>query len=251
MNKTLSELSGAKQKELMSKKILIIIPAYNEQGNIQKVIEEIYAADSSLSVLVVNDGSTDNTFGEASKTKAMVVSLPFNLGIGGAVQTGFKFANKNDYDIAVQVDGDGQHDIKYLEKLIALILNNEADISIGSRFIPPYLGYQSSFIRRIGINFFARLISFLTDYKVTDPTSGFRAYNKKMIEVFAGYYPNDFPEPEAIMVAGRYRARVKEVPVQMRKRMTGSSSIRYLKTLQYMIKVTLAILLEKIKRKKV
>ncbi len=122
--------------------------------------------------------------------------------------------------------------------------------STASRFIPPYLGYRSSFIRRIGINFFAHLISFLTAYKVTDPTSGFRAFNKKLIKVFAEYYPHDFPEPEAIAVAGRYKARIKEVPVKMRKRPAGNSSIRYMKTLYYMIKVTFAILLDKIKTKK-
>jgi len=122
-------------------------------------------------------------------------------------------------------------------------------MTIGSRFIPPYLGYRSSFIRRIGINFFAILISFLTKYRVTDPTSGFRAYNRKLIKVFSNYYPYDFPEPEAIAVAGRYDARVKEIPVQMRKRISGNSSIRYLKTLYYMIKVTFAIILDKLKRK--
>lgn len=233
----------------MEKKILIIVPAFNEQGNIRQTIEEIQSLEIPLTVLVVNDGSTDNTALEAGKTVASVISLPFNLGIGGAVQTGFKYAKRKNFDIAVQVDGDGQHDVGYLEKLLAPIISEEADMTIASRFIPPFLGYQSSFVRRIGINFFAHLISFLTQYKITDPTSGFRAYNKKMINIYSEYYPQDFPEPEAIMVAGRNKANITEVPVEMRKRISGNSSIRYLKTLYYMCKVTFAILLEKIKKK--
>lgn len=241
-------------------KILIIIPAYNEEGNIAKTIEDIFrlypsARESNfnsepgrnVSVLVVDDGSKDNTRKVALHAGAQVVSLPFNLGIGGAVQTGFKFAREKDFDVAIQVDGDNQHDVSFLEKLIDPIEKGQVDMTIGSRFIPPYLGFQSSFIRRIGINFFARLISFLTATKVTDPTSGFRAFNKKLIKVFADYYPIDFPEPEAIVVARRYGANIVEVPVQMRKRVAGSSSIRYLKTLYYMIKVTFAILLDKLK----
>ena len=234
-----------------SPKILIIIPAFNEEGNIGQTIREIHRFDPSLFILVVNDGSKDHTAQEAMEAGARVVSLPFNLGIGGAVQTGFKFAYEQNFDIAVQVDGDGQHDISYLNQLIELIKNDQFDMTIGSRFLPPFLGYQSSFVRRIGINFFAYLISFLTQYRVTDPTSGFRAFNKKMIKVFAKYYPQDFPEPEAIVVARRYRARVGEVPVQMRKRIYGNSSIRYLKTLYYMIKVTVAILLGHLKRREV
>ncbi len=233
-----------------SKKVLVIIPAYNEEGGIVKTIDELLSLQLPLSILVVNDGSKDRTAEQARKTGVMVVSLPFNLGIGGAVQTGFRYAHEHHYDIAVQVDGDCQHDTHYLEKLIMPIVNNEADVTIGSRFIPPFTGYQSSFVRRIGINFFAWLISWLTDSKVTDPTSGFRAFNKTMIQVFANYYPSDFPEPEAIVVARRYKARVKEIPVEMRKRVSGNSSIRYLKTLYYMVKVTFAILLDKIKTTK-
>jgi len=230
------------------KNVLIIIPAYNEEGNIQKIIEEIFALENPhLSVLVVDDGSSDATLREARQTKAFVVTHPFNLGIGGAVQTGFKFAQEKGFDIAVQVDGDGQHDARYLKVLLAPVLRDECDVVIGSRFLPPYLGYQSSFIRRLGINFFAELISALTAYKITDPTSGFRACNKKMIDIFAAYYPQDFPEPEAILVAGRHKVRIQEVPVQMRQRGAGNSSIRYLNTLYYMIKVTFAIVLDKLK----
>ncbi len=232
------------------RKILVIVPAYNEEGNIQKTVEELFSLDINLSVLVVNDCSKDETRLRAEKTGAFVLSLPFNLGIGGAVQTGFQFARAFGYDIAVQVDGDGQHDVSYLERLIEPILSEEADMVIGSRFVPPHIGYQSSFIRRIGINFFAKLISVISEYQVTDPTSGFRSFNRKMIKTFAKYYPHDFPEPEAIMVAGRYYARVKEIPVKMRKRFAGSSSIRYLKTLYYMVKVTFAVLLDKLKERK-
>lgn len=232
---------------LEQKNILVIVPAFNEQDNIQQTIKEIQSLNLPLTVLIVNDCSTDQTETEAKETQANVISLPFNLGIGGAVQTGFKFACERRFDIAVQIDGDNQHDVHYLNDLIRPILSNDADMTIGSRFLPPYLGYRSSFIRRVGIQFFAYLISFLTEYKVTDPTSGFRAYNKKAIEVFAEYYPQDFPEPEAIVVAGKHKLSVKEVPVQMRKRAHGNSSIRYLKTLYYMVKVTFAILLAKLK----
>lgn len=233
----------------MQEKILIIVPAFNESGNIQRIVEEILALPIPLAVVVVNDGSTDATACEAKKTPARVISLPFNLGIGGAVQTGFKYALDKGFTLAVQVDGDGQHDTGYLQKLIEPVLKNQADMTIGSRFLPPYLGYRSSFVRRIGINFFAQLISFLTGSKVTDPTSGFRAFNRRMIEAFARSYPHDFPEPEAIMIARRLNAVIVEVPVEMRKRACGSSSIRYLKTLYYLGKVTFAILLSMIKKR--
>lgn len=231
----------------MSEKVLIIIPAYNEEKNIGGIIQEIHDTHLNLTVLVVDDGSRDNTAQVAEQANAHVISLPVNLGIGGAVQTGYKFAWANDFDIAVQVDGDGQHDVRYLKLLLDPIIQKKADMTIGSRFIPPHLGYQSSFIRRIGINFFAGLIGFLTEYHVKDPTSGFRAVNRKLIKVFSQYYPNDYPEPEAIVVAGRVKSVVLEVPVEMRPRTSGSSSIRYLKTLYYMIKVTFAIIIEKLK----
>ncbi len=231
-------------------KICIIVPAFNEEQNIRKTVQEISSLRFNPTILVVDDGSKDKTSIEASKTKAHVLSLPFNLGIGGAVQTGFRFAFENGFDIAVQVDGDGQHDVGYIEAILNPIYEEKADMTIGSRFLPPFLGYQSSFIRRVGINFFAQLISFLSQNKITDPTSGFRAYNKKMIKLFAEYYPQDFPEPEAIVVAQRYRAKILEVPVKMRKREGGVSSIRYLRTLYYMIKVTVAILLDQLKQPK-
>ncbi len=239
------------------KRILIIVPAYNESGNIEKTVREILAQPLPLTVLVIDDGSSDRTAQEArrlnlpaGKAGVFVISLPFNIGIGAAVQTGFQFALKEGFDIAVQVDGDGQHDSTFLEKLLTPVLKGEADMTIGSRFLPPNLGYRSSFVRRIGINFFSHLISFLTQVKVTDPTSGFRAYNKKMIAAFARHYPYDFPEPEAIVLGTRLQAKIIEVPVEMRKRAAGFSSIRYLRTLYYMVKVTSAILLDMVKKRK-
>jgi glycosyltransferase involved in cell wall biosynthesis len=232
-------------------KILAIIPAYNESGNIYRTIEEIKKIAPALDIVVVNDGSRDTTAREAKKAGGRVISLPFNLGIGGAVQTGFKFAEKHQYDFAVQIDGDGQHDPRYLDAILKPVLANEADIVVGSRFRQPFLGYQSSFVRRIGIHFFAHLISFLTGYHITDPTSGFRAFNRKAIKAFAASYPQDFPEPESIVAGNRWGLRILEAPVEMRKRVAGQSSIRYLRTLYYMIKVTFAILLNMLKQRKV
>jgi len=229
-------------------KTIVIIPALNEENSITEVIKDIQALQIA-DIIVVDDGSTDNTALAAKKAGARVVSLPFNLGIGAAVQTGYKYARRYGYDIAVQVDADGQHDVQYLRPLIAPILANERDVVIGSRFLPPFSGYRSSFIRRLGIHFFTRLISLLTGVQVTDPTSGFRACNQAMINVFADDYPSDFPEPEAIVEAKNASARIGEVAVVMRHRLTGHSSIRYLKTGYYMIKVTFAIFLRTIQQK--
>ena len=236
--------------KIESLQTLIIIPAFNESGNIAQTISELKSLDLPLTILVVNDGSTDTTALEARACGVKVSSLPFNLGIGGAVQAGFLYAKQKGFDIAVQVDGDGQHDVAYLKALLDPIARGEADMVIGSRFLPPHLGYQSSLIRRIGIHFFSDLISFLTGCRVSDPTSGFRAINGKLIRVFAEDYPHDFPEPEAIVVARFHNAKIMEVPVQMRKRRHGLSSIRYLMTLYYMIKVTFAILLDSVKYQK-
>ena len=231
-------------------KILAIVPAYNEAGNIGSVVQQIRSLSIPVDVLVVNDGSRDSTAQEASAQGASVVSLPFNLGIGGAVQTGFQFAFDGGYDIAVQIDGDGQHDAADLPKLLAPITAGHADMVVGSRFMENSDGFKSSFSRRLGIQFFVHLIGALTGASISDPTSGFRAYNQKMIRLFAEQYPHDFPEPEAIMLARLFEAKIEEVPVEMRKRSAGLSSIRYMKTLYYMVKVTFAILLNKIKKKK-
>ena len=231
-------------------KILVIVPAFNECGNIGRTVEEIRRVALGVDILVINDGSVDDTVEEARQAGGMVISLPFNLGIGAAVQTGFQYAQKYQYDIAVQIDGDGQHDASFLEKIIVPICQDQADMVVGSRFLEKTGGFQSSFSRRVGINFFVYLINALTGVKVNDPTSGFRAYNKKLIALFAEYYPQDFPEPEAIVVAQQAGARIVELPVVMRAREAGSSSIRYFKTLYYMVKVTLAILLHMIRQRR-
>jgi glycosyltransferase involved in cell wall biosynthesis len=234
-----------------NKKILVIVPAFNERGNIGRTVEEIRQRTEGVDILVIDDGSMDTTAQEATSAGGMVISLPFNLGIGAAVQTGFQYARRHQYDIAVQIDGDGQHDASFLSNIIGPILSDEADMVVGSRFLEKSGGYRSSFSRRVGINFFVHLINALTGVKVNDPTSGFRAYNKKMIALFAEYYPHDFPEPEAIVVTQQAGGRIIEIPVIMRPREAGSSSIRYFKTFYYMIKVTMAILLHMIRVRRV
>lgn len=231
-------------------KILAVVPAFNERGNISRTVKEIRQWAPTVDILVIDDGSCDATALEAGQAGGMVVSLPFNLGIGGAVQTGFQYARRHGYDIAVQVDGDGQHDASYLEKLVEPLIRGEADMVVGSRFLERSEGFRSSFGRRMGIRFFVHLINALTGVRVSDPTSGFRAYNRKMIDLFSGYYPHDFPEPEAIVVAQQAGARITELPVVMRARESGNSSIRYFKTLYYMAKVTLAILLHMIRQRR-
>jgi glycosyltransferase involved in cell wall biosynthesis len=231
--------------------VLIVVPAFNEQGNVGRTVSEVRQQHPSAHIVVIDDGSLDHTAREAESAGAHVVSLPFNLGIGGAVQTGFRYAHDHGYDVAVQVDGDGQHNVAYLKALMQPILDGKADMTIGSRFADRQSGgFKSSFARRIGISFFAWLISLLTRYRVSDPTSGFRAYNRLMISVFARQYPHDFPEPEAVVVASRHGARVVEVPVAMRERAAGRSSIRRLGSVYYMVKVTFAMLLHMIRDKK-
>ena len=234
----------------MKAKVLIIVPAFNEGVNIERTVREILAQPVPVEVLVVNDGSVDSTAEIAERAGAKVVNLPFNLGIGGAVQTGYRYAFENDFDIAVQVDGDGQHDPVYLAQLIGPVLQGRVDMCVGSRFLENKAGFRSSFSRRIGIRFFHFLIRLLTGLTVTDPTSGFRACGRRLIELYAQYYPLDFPEPEAIVVARRVGAKIIELPVVMRARKGGKSSIGKRKSMYYMIKVTLAILLHMIKDRK-
>ncbi len=226
---------------------MIIVPAFNESGNIGRTITDIRKQNLPVDILVIDDGSVDTTAQEATSTGVKVVSLPFNLGIGAAVQTGFQYALQYGYGIAVQMDGDGQHDASFLVKLLTPILEDRADIVVGSRFIEDSAGFKSSFSRRLGINFFVRLINAFTGLNITDPTSGFRAHNQKVIAAFAQNYPQDFPEPEAIVVARRLGVRVSETAVLMRKREGGQSSIRQLKGLYYMVKVTFAICLHMIR----
>lgn len=222
-------------------KVLIIIPAYNEAENITQVIEHLMLQSPQYDYLIINDGSTDKTLAICGEEHFQYLNLPINLGIGGAVQAGYVYAARNGYDIAVQMDGDGQHDITYLEDMLKPLLSGEADIVIGSRFLKKE-GFQSSHTRRIGIGILSFLIRLTTGCKIIDVTSGYRAVNKKFIEIYSKDYPTDYPEPEAIVTAVMHRGKVMEVPVQMRAREGGKSSITFRKSIYYMIKVTLAIL---------
>lgn len=223
-------------------KILIIVPAYNESESIEQVVTHMMEQAPWCDYLVVNDGSTDTTLKICEKMQYKYLDLPINLGIGGAVQAGYVYADKYDYDIAVQMDGDGQHDIAYLEKLLEPIVTGEADITIGSRFLKKE-GFQSSQTRRLGIGILSFLIKITTGKRIVDVTSGFRAVNRRFIKIYAQDYPTDYPEPEAIVMAIMHRGKVKEVPVQMKAREGGTSSITLRKSVYYMIKVTLAILI--------
>jgi len=233
---------------MKNKKVLVIIPAYNEEATIGKVITEIKKNNNDLDILVVNDGSTDNTFNEACKQRVMVIDLPCNLGIGGAMQTGYMYALKNNYDVAVQVDGDGQHNPADIDEIIKPVINNEVDMIIGSRFINK-TGYKSTFFRRSGMIYFTNLINLLTGKKIADTTSGFRAVNRKIIELFAKDYPLDYPEVEVIVKLNKRGYKIKEIPVLMRKRNYGKSSITPLKSIYYMIRVTLGVTSHAISKK--
>ncbi len=230
-------------------KKLVIIPAYNESESIQKTVEDIMEKAKDFDYVVINDCSTDNTADICRENGFNFLNLPINLGIGGAVQTGYRYAYENGYDIAVQVDGDGQHDPAFLEKMAQELEKQQADMVIGSRFITKE-GFQSSFMRRVGIVYFTWLIKLLTGKKITDPTSGLRMIGKNVIRIFAENYPKDYPEPESVVAILRQKRKVVEIPVLMRERQGGTSSIRFGKTIYYMVKVTLAILVESIRRYK-
>jgi glycosyltransferase involved in cell wall biosynthesis len=219
---------------------IAIVPAFNEQECIADVIEEIRSFDPDFAIVVVDDGSTDATAAAAERLGAHVVRLPFNLGIGGAVQTGFHYAFENGFALAVRVDGDGQHDPAQLGALLAPVLADEADIVVGSRFASDG-GYRSSRSRRIGISILAGTLSLIVRRRVTDPTSGFQALNRRAIALFAADYPHDYPEVEAALMVHKHQLRMTEVPVQMRERSAGRSSIGALASVYYMVKVLLAL----------
>ncbi len=231
-------------------KVLIIVPAYNEEKNIAGSIENLYAENPDWDIVVINDGSLDDTSSAAQSTsKAFVVNLPCNLGIGGAVQTGFRFAAAFGYDAAVQYDGDGQHIASEIKPLLKPLENKECDVVIGSRFAKRHDGWKSSFLRRIGIKVFELLNSMLIMQKITDNTSGFRAYNRAAIEFLSRIYPTDYPEPEAVILLGRNGFKIKEIPVAMKKRQWGRSSISGLRSVYYMTKVILAIFITSIRKR--
>lgn len=221
-------------------KCLIIIPAYNEAENIETVVDNLTSNYPQFDYIIVNDGSNDNTKEICREKQYEVLNLPINMGIGGAVQTGYRYARDNGYDAAVQIDGDGQHDVAYLEGMLEVLENGQADAVIGSRFVEKE-GFQSSGIRRIGIRFLSNLGKLLTGVRVKDITSGYRVVNRRFIEVFAEDYPADYPEPEALVIIAVHGGKIVEYPVIMRERENGESSITLKKSIYYMCKVTLAM----------
>lgn len=229
-----------------SLKKLIIIPAFNEGQNLHELIEEIKKEVPDYDYIIINDGSTDNTVDVCGENYLNAIHIPINLGIGGAVQTGYIYAMENGYDIAVQLDGDGQHDPKALPALVKKLEEDECDLVIGSRFLKGE-GFQSSFMRRVGISILSFLIYILTGKRYYDVTSGLRACNSKIIEIFSKIYPEDFPETESLMMLQMLGCSIVEVPVVMRKRKSGSSSIGWFSAIYFMVKVTLSILVMRIR----
>ncbi|MGZ4383010.1 MAG: glycosyltransferase family 2 protein [Gaiellaceae bacterium] len=241
------EASPELAAKLAGTRRIAIVPALNEEGAIGAVIDEIRAFDPGFDIVVVDDGSTDRTAARAAERGAFVLRLPFNLGIGGAVQTGYRFAFERGYDLAVQIDGDGQHDPSQLPAIVAPVLDDEADFVVGSRFSASG-GFRSSFLRRLGIRIFAVTVSAIARQRLTDTTSGFRAVNRRGIALFASDYPHDYPEVESTVVAVKHRLRIAEVPVLMRERAAGRSSITAFGSVYYMAKVLLALLVSVFRR---
>lgn len=228
-------------------RILVIVPAYNEQDNLPRLVDKLRRVEPKLDIIIINDHSQDETARICRELKVNTIHLPCNLGIGGAVQTGYKYAQLHGYEYAVQVDGDGQHDPNFIEELMQPILMGKADMVIGSRYINKE-GFQSTAMRRLGIKYFSLLIHLLIQQKITDPTSGFRACNAKVIELFSRFYPADYPEPESIVFIKRNGLTINEVSVIMQERLSGISSIKSFKALYYIIKVSLAIFIDKLRR---
>jgi glycosyltransferase involved in cell wall biosynthesis len=233
---------------MSSRRIVAVVPAYNEAAVIGRVVDEIRASDPRIDVVVVDDASSDETATVAESHGATVLGLPFNVGIGGAVQTGFRYAVEHGYYLAVRLDGDGQHDACEIPRLLEPIERGEADLVIGSRFVEAGGSYRPPFGRRIGIRIFARLVSLLGGQRVTDTTSGFLALDRVGIELFAREYPHDYPEVEATLVALRSGLRLAQVQVEMRERETGASSITFVRSLYYIVKVLLALLVSSLRR---
>lgn len=228
-------------------KKLIIIPAFNEADNIEKTVQAILRNAPDFDYVIINDCSGDKTREICEKNGFNIVNLPINLGIGGAVQTGYRYAYEMGYDVAVQVDGDGQHDPEFLNQMAEYLMSHQLDMVIGSRFIEKK-GFQSSRIRRVGIVFFSILIKILTGKLITDPTSGLRMIGRNAMGLFAMDYPRDYPEPESVVSVLRRGMKVEEIPVIMHERVGGVSSISLKKSVYYMVKVTLAILIERFRK---
>ena len=239
----------------MNKKILLVIPAYNEEDNILKTYNSIVNYNkenkTEYDVIVINDCSKDSTKEILEKNNIPHINLVHNLGIGGAVQTGYKYAYYNEYDIAVQFDGDGQHDVRYVKNIVDPIIEGKANLTIGSRFIDKKSkGFKSSASRRIGIKIISAFMKFSTNKKIYDTTSGFRACDKDIIYDFSLSYPSEYPEPITTGEILKKKYKIMEVPVEMKEREGGTSSIRSWKNVYYMINVCLALLAIKIRRYK-
>lgn len=228
-------------------KKLVIIPAFNEEGNLEKTIQDIRENAPDFDYVIINDCSTDGTLAMCRRHGFSYLNLPINLGIGGAVQTGYRYAYYHGYDIAVQFDGDGQHSAGYLPEMVERMGESGSDMVIGSRFITKE-GFQSSSLRRLGIRYFSFLIRLLTGKRITDPTSGMRMINRKLMEKFTEEYPRDYPEPESVVTILSERYQVTELPVIMREREEGNSSISLRNGVYYMIKVSFAMLIARMKR---
>lgn len=233
-------VSERQRRKASTPRVLVIIPAYNEQDAIVSTVNNVRGA--GYDYVVVNDGSRDSTLQICIENNINVLDLSQNLGIGGAVQAGHKYARRHGYDIDIQFDGDGQHDASYLDALVAEI-ENGSDLAIGSRFLEETDGFKSTFMRRIGKTWLAGFLKALAGVAVTDPTSGFRACGRKAIDVFCDSYPIDYPEPESIAALARRGMKISEIPVVMHERQGGVSSINALASVYYMIKVSLAILI--------
>jgi len=229
------------------KKILIIVPAYNEEESLHGVIQDLRSHVPQADILVVNDGSSDRTAAVARQSGVKLASLSFNLGIGGAMQTGFQYARMKDYDIAIQFDGDGQHVAAEIEILLAALQKGGSDIVVGSRFLKRG-DYRPSFFRKVGISIFSTVLSAIIGIPVTDTTSGFRAVNRRAIEFFARVYPEDYPEVESLVLLHRAGMTIAEAPVQMRDRTGGRSSITPIQSAYYMVKVLLAVFIDLLKK---
>ena len=225
------------------KKILVIIPAYNETDTVGRVIEKTQQHLPFGDILVVNDGSTDSTSAISKQRGAMVLDLSYNLGIGGAVQTGYKFAYRMGYDIAVQCDADGQHHPAAIKKLVDTLINDGVDMVLGSRYLRKKR-FRSDVFRRLGVLIFSRVLSLIVGQRLTDATSGFRAVNRELIKSFSTFYPRDYPEPEALVLLHREGFTMKEISVNMSSRKGGNSSITWLRSIYYMVKVLLAIFID-------
>lgn len=233
-------------------KVLLIIPAYNEEENILETIKKIKEYSDEIDYIVINDGSKDSTLQILEKNKIKHINLIENLGIGGAVQTGYKYAYENGYDIAIQFDGDGQHDVTYVPNICEPLISGQANMCIGSRFLDKSSSeFQSTFMRRLGKNIISIIIRICCRKKITDPTSGFRAIDRKVLELFAKEYPVDYPEPESIVNVLNENYKIEEASVSMNERQGGTSSIKIFNSIYYMFKVSLAIIIDSMNKKKV